>query len=117
MFHLKLLELESELLAKEQVEKGFAELPAEARAQVLQPFDEAALKVVAPKDGEKRSIMDGPPLADPSYGKLKKLLLALYFYSETVQTGVFDYVHVPGRWDPSVPVTAETRPAGGTTAL
>ena len=104
-------------LAREQANKGFADLDPVKREEILKPHDVAALKVVPPAEGEKRSMFEGPPIADPGYGKLKRLVLGLYFFSEPVQTEVFDYQHAPGRWDPSVPVTPETRPAGGTTFI
>ena len=48
-------------------------------------------------------------LRDPAYGKFKALVLALYYLSEAGATQELRYEHVPGAWEPSLPVTADTR--------
>ncbi len=94
----------------------FAILPAEARHALLQEHDQVALKVVPRPSvrGVTLSAMAGPAYADPGYAKLKELIVLLYYMSEVGLTRELSYVHAPGAWVPSVPVTPETRPAGGT---
>ena len=70
--------------------KGLAVLPAAKQ-----------LEVVAAYDGAK--------MQDAGYRKLKGLVLALYYLSEPGATQELRYEHVPGAWEPSVPVTADTR--------
>ncbi|MEO6092852.1 MAG: gluconate 2-dehydrogenase subunit 3 family protein [Novosphingobium sp.] len=59
------------------------------------------------------SFMRGPVVADADYAKLKELIVVLYYYSEPALTKELPYEHVPGAWQPSIPITAETRPWGG----
>jgi gluconate 2-dehydrogenase gamma chain len=47
------------------------------------------------------------------YARLKDLLVTLYYMSEAGATVELRYVHSPGAWEPSLPVTAETRNPGG----
>ena len=60
-----------------------------------------------------RSLAEGPRVADPGYGKLKELIVVLYYYSEPALTKELTYEHAPGEWQPSIPLTPETRAAGG----
>lgn len=93
---------------------GFSAMTAEKRLTFLRQYDLAALKPVprAPSAGIA-AMMAGPSVADPSYAKLKELLVILYYLSEPALTRELPYVHAPGQWKPSIPVTADTRPAGG----
>jgi gluconate 2-dehydrogenase gamma chain len=63
--------------------------------------------------GESVAVMSGPPVTDPNYSKLKELIVTLYYISEPALTHELPYEHAPGQWQPSIPVTAETRPWGG----
>jgi gluconate 2-dehydrogenase gamma chain len=49
----------------------------------------------------------------PDYAKLKELIVTLYYLSEVGSTVELRYEHSPGAWEPSLPVTAETRVEGG----
>jgi gluconate 2-dehydrogenase gamma chain len=49
----------------------------------------------------------------PGYSQLKDLITALYYLSEPGSTVELRYELTPGRWDPSLPVTADTRAEGG----
>lgn len=94
---------------------GFVELSPERRKAVLIAYEVEALKVV-PRRGGGTSIaalMGGPAFADPGYGKLKDLVVTLYYLSEPALTQELSYVHAPGEWKPSIPVTPDTRPAAG----
>ncbi len=90
--------------------RDFADLSPAERKAVLQPFDVAALVAV----GRPTSPLAPAPTADPAYSRLKQLILTLYYMSQHGMTRELGYIHVPGRWDPSIPRTATTRPAGGT---
>lgn len=89
---------------------GFVALDPLARKRALQAFDAAAL---APSDAPRADPFGPPPAADPAYQRLKELVLTLYYLSQPALTQELAYTHVPGRWDPSVPVTPATRPQGG----
>lgn len=81
----------------------------------------ASATVVGEKDAEQGAplarsrspMMSGPPVADPDYAKLKELVVVLYYYSEPALTQELRYEHAPGAWEPSIPLTPETRPWGG----
>lgn len=127
-----------DVLAKRGKGKAFAALSPAEREALLVPHDAAALKVVPrpapppttpvagastvvdPRQGKTRqgaaqtiSLLSGPPVADPAYGKLKELIVTLFYYSETALTHDLPYEHAPGKWEPSIPVTPQTRPYGG----
>ncbi|WBH15523.1 gluconate 2-dehydrogenase subunit 3 family protein [Sphingomonas radiodurans] len=46
---------------------------------------------------------------DPAYRQFKQLVLTGYYYSEAGATQELRYELVPGAWEPSIPVTADTR--------
>jgi hypothetical protein len=52
-------------------------------------------------------------VADPDYANLKELILVLFYLSEQALTHDLAWEHDPGSWDPSIPVTPQTRPWGG----
>ncbi len=89
--------------------RDFADLAPAERKAVLQPFDAAALVPV----GMPANFLMPVPTADPAYTRLKQLIVTLYYMSQPGLTQEMAYVHVPGRWDPSIPRTAATRPMGG----
>jgi hypothetical protein len=102
-------------LAREQEGKGFAALAADRRKTFLTAHDVAALKIVprATKLSSMETMLAAPSYADPGYGKLKELIVLLYYYSEEALSSELTYEHVPGSWTPSIPITPETRPSGG----
>lgn len=130
-------------LAREQKGKPFAELSAEERLAVLMPHDAAALKAppkeatppttvhigkaqttMDPQVGRARqmpsqSVMDrfAPKFTDPGYGKLKELIVVGYYSTEAALTTELRYEHNPGAWEPSLPITPDTRPWGGTALI
>lgn len=101
-------------LAHEKHDTSFAKLPNEQRYALLKAHDAEALKVVpSSTPNSSRSFVSGPSYADPAYGKLKELLVVLYYLSEPALTHELVYEHAPGTWQPSIPVTPDTRPTGG----
>lgn len=78
---------------------GFADLSPESRVDFLRAYDEENLN------------------SGSGYRELKNLLVALYYYSETGATQELRYEHIPGVWEPSIPVTEETRAWAGTPAF
>ena len=126
-------------LAREEHQRGFAALTAEQRTAVLTPHDIQALKAppkpatppvapqidkaptkIDPKVGRAKqepaggiTSMMSPRFADPGYGKLKELIVMLFYCTETALTHELAYEHNPGVWQPSMPITPTTRPWGG----
>lgn len=93
---------------------GFAALPGEARAALLTKHDAAALKPVSQERAPSSEAFSfGPTMSDPGYAKLKELIVVLFYLSETALTNDLQWVHDPGAWKPSVPITPETRTDGG----
>ncbi len=70
--------------------KGIAALPPAKQLEVVAAYDAANMR-------------------NPAYAKFKGLILALYYLSEPGATQELRYEHVPGAWEPSIPVTADTR--------
>lgn len=101
--------------ARTETGRDFAALDADTRATLLTAHDAAALK---PLPGKVKgtgiaALRAGPPVADPAYAKLKELIVLAYYMSEPALTHELSYVHAPGEWKPSIPVTPDTRPEGG----
>ncbi|MFM6966724.1 MAG: gluconate 2-dehydrogenase subunit 3 family protein [Rhodoluna sp.] len=98
-----------------QEKAGFATLTPEKRYSLLSAHDIAALKPVPrlEKLTGMAALMAPPSIVSPAYGKMKELMVLLYYYSEAALTTELDYEHVPGGWTPSVKVTPQTRATGG----
>ena len=104
-----------DVAALKQSGRGFAQLRAPARHALLQAHDAAALKpapVTQPLSVDAM-LAGGPQAVDAGYGRLKDMLVTLYYSSEPGLTQELSYEHAPGKWQPSLPVTKDTRPAGG----
>ena len=103
--------------ARDEQGKPFAELAPEMRTALLTVHDAEALKP-APQGkspaGAGLSLGLGTAVSDPGYAKLKDLIVILYYSSEAALTRELSYEHAPGEWKPSIPVTPDTRPQGGT---
>lgn len=81
------------------------EIDAAARAQGA-----TGIAALAPaKQLEVVAAYDRAGMRDAGYVKFKGLVLALYYLSEPGATQELSYEHVPGAWEPSIPVTAATR--------
>lgn len=105
---------EIDSLARTALGKGFAQLSAAERLALLKGHDAAALKTTASQAPRSiKNLMAGPAFVNPGYGKLKELIVLLYYVSEPALTQELSYIHAPGEWQPSIPVTSETRPAAG----
>jgi gluconate 2-dehydrogenase gamma chain len=107
---------EIDALAVATDKKSFAALTSARRKAVLMEHDKAALKPgPAPKERLTglAAMVAGPPVANPSYLKVKELVIALYYSSEVALTKELIYEHVPGEWVPSMKVTSDTRPFAG----
>lgn len=59
------------------------------------------------------SAFDKANASNPGYSKFKELVIQLYYFSEAGATVELRYEHNPGAWEPSIPVTADTRNYGG----
>ncbi len=92
--------------------KSFALLGGAERAALLRPYDAAALKEVPPPASAPKVnfFTQIKYVADPGYLKLKDLVINLYYYSEIGATKELIYEHVPGKFEPSVKLTAQSRP-------
>lgn len=94
---------------------SFAALAPARRTELLATHDAASLKPV-PVTGPAKPLATRNPLAavvDPAYARLKELIVTLYYLSEPALTQELSYEHSPGEWRPSIPITPETRAAGG----
>ena len=92
--------------------KGFAALSPADRAVILTAHDAAALKAVPPPANAPKAnfFTQQSFVADMGYLKLKDLTLNLYYYSETASANELEYIHVPGKWQPSLKLTPQSRP-------
>ncbi len=99
--------------------KTFAALSPARRKELLIPYDKAALKPVPRKDKliGFAAMIAGPSVADAGYGKLKDLIISLYYTSEVAMTQEIVYEHVPGPFVPSLKITPQTRPFAGVGGL
>ncbi len=102
--------------AKAQTGKGFTALTSAERAAFLKPHDAAALKNVPPPPGAPKGNPFAPTtsVADQGYFTLKSLVIDLYYYSEVGSANELQYVHVPGKFQPSIKLTPQSRPELGT---
>ncbi|MEN7535870.1 gluconate 2-dehydrogenase subunit 3 family protein [Aurantiacibacter flavus] len=73
--------------------RHFAALPEREQHDLLAAHDARAMQ----------------PDIDPAYRRFKDLVVTLYFMSQKALSSELPYTHVPGRWEPSVPVTSDTR--------
>jgi gluconate 2-dehydrogenase gamma chain len=99
--------------ARKAAGKGFAELDPAARQAFLAGHDKASLVPVPPPPGVPKGNPFAPVISvvDNGYFKLKELVATLYYASEAALTTELVYEHVPGKWQPSIKITPETRPA------
>ena len=81
---------EAEAMARTAGAKGLAVMPAARQLELVTAFDRTKF-------------------ADPAYRKFKNLILSLYYISEPGATQELRYEHTPGAWEPSIPVTSDTR--------
>jgi gluconate 2-dehydrogenase gamma chain len=102
-------------VSKEKAGKPFAALATQARHDLLNVHDMAALKQVPEtrKLNAMEAMIAGPAVADPGYAKLREIIILLYYYSEEALTSELPYEHSPGGWTPSIKLTPETRNPGG----
>jgi gluconate 2-dehydrogenase gamma chain len=94
----------------------FATLGLAQRTALLTPYDKAAVQPGPPRKVKLKGLaamMAGPPLANPSYVRLKDLIINLYYSSEIAMTKEIVYEHIPGKFVPSLPITPGTRPYAG----
>jgi gluconate 2-dehydrogenase gamma chain len=102
-------------------DKGFVALDAVKRTELLIQHDKEAVKpdpnTKVKLTGLAALIGGGATVMDPSYVKLKGLVIGLYYNSEMAMTKELIYEHVPGKFVPSLPVTPETRPFAGVGGL
>jgi Gluconate 2-dehydrogenase subunit 3 len=102
--------------AKTQKQKGFAALSAVDRAAVLRIYDKEALtKVPPPANAPSTNFFVRPNyVAEPGYLKIKEMVLQLYYFSGEAATTELIYEHVPGKFEPSIKLTPQSRPYLGT---
>jgi len=73
---------------------NFVRFPAAKRAELLSAYDTANTK------------------GNRGYGSLKELIVVLYYMSQPGSSVELSYEHSPGVWQPSLPVTPQTRQSG-----
>ncbi len=91
--------------------KPFVKLNAKDRAAALRAYDAKALVRPPLAPGE----VDQPfgsrrAFADPEYWRLKQLIIDLYYFSPEATATELVYEHVPGRYEPSIKLTPQSRP-------
>jgi hypothetical protein len=69
--------------------------------------------VTAGGSGLTALLTGGPTRRDQGYAVLRELVVVLYYYSEIGLTQELEWTAIPGRWDPSVPLTASSRSISG----
>ena len=90
--------------------RSFADIPTDEQHTLLAAHDAKAMQ---PSDAMAKEFFGARQLpVDPDYGRFKDLVVSLYYMSQEALTHELLYYHVPGRWQPSIPVTPETRPWG-----
>ncbi len=99
-----------------RTKKGFAALSAKERTDILRPYDVAALKKVPkPANAPASNFFSQIPyVADPGYLKLKEMVIQLYYFSAAANGKELLYEHVPGKFQPSIKLTPQSRPYLGT---
>lgn len=102
--------------ARAQKGKRFAALTKAERVAVLTPHDAAALKKVPPPPGAAAPSLFSPrvDVADVGYHKIKDMTIGLFYFSEVGVKNELEYVHVPGKFQPSIKLTPQSRPYLGT---
>jgi len=90
--------------ASKQTQADFTRILDEIEASA-----KSITKLPEAKQLEIVSAYDKAKMADPAFGKFKALVFALYYLSEPGATQELRYEHVPGAWEPSIPVTPDTR--------
>ncbi|GGC14712.1 hypothetical protein GCM10011494_36920 [Novosphingobium endophyticum] len=100
-------------LAHQAHGKGFADLAPQQRHEILASHDAEAMQIDPARQPTVAALRADPGYVDPAYVILKELIVVLYYVSEPALTQELSYEHSPGEWKPSIPVTPETRPAGG----
>ena len=95
--------------ASPQTRLDFARVLDEVEAAARRHDAKGLAALSAAKQLEVVAAYDGAKMRDTGYLKLKGLVFALYYLSEAGATQELRYEHVPGAWEPSIPVTAETR--------
>lgn len=88
--------------------RPFASLPVDEQHRLLEAHDARAMQPSGVVEVEFISARSLP--VDPDYGRLKGLIVTLYYLSQAAMTQELVYTHIPGRWDRSIPVTPATRP-------
>ncbi|MFM1856056.1 MAG: hypothetical protein RLZ83_1365 [Pseudomonadota bacterium] len=101
--------------AQSQAGKGFLALDAAARQTFLAAHDKAALVPVPAPPGADMGTLIAPAVfvQDIGYHRLKELVVGIHYASQVGLSAELEYQHVPGPWQPSVKVTAATKPAAG----
>ncbi|QZH74136.1 MAG: gluconate 2-dehydrogenase subunit 3 family protein [Erythrobacter sp.] len=91
--------------------RSFAAVSPQEQERLLRAHDAQAMQPSGPVRYNYTTPVSTP--TDPVYGRLKDLIVTLYYLSEAAMTQEIIYTHVPGAWQPSTPVTPDTRPLAG----
>lgn len=91
--------------------KPFVKLNAKDRAIALRSFDAKALvRSPLPPGTVDQPFGSRRTFADPEYWRLKQLIIDLYYFSPEATATELVYEHVPGRYEPSIKLTPQSRP-------
>lgn len=94
--------------------KAFAALVPAARTAAIKAFEVEAMKP-DPNGNQAGGVamLMGPAHMDEGYARLRSLVIKLFYLTEPALRQELSYEHDPNGYKASVPVTSETRPAGG----
>jgi len=84
-------------------------IDAAARAEAGKPF----AKLTAKQRNAVLKAYDAANFAAPDYKRMRDLFVILYYNSEPGATVELRYEHAPGPFEPSIPMTAQTRAWAG----
>ncbi|MDG2001754.1 MAG: gluconate 2-dehydrogenase subunit 3 family protein [Novosphingobium sp.] len=98
--------------------KAFAALAPAERIAAIKAYEVEAMKPdpdARPAGGIE--MLMGPVHMDEGYARMRSLVIKLFYLTEPALTQELRYEHDPNGYIASVPVTPETRPAGGLSSI
>ena len=95
--------------ASPQTQTDFTRILDEIDVSARSRNSRGLVALAAPQQLEVVAAYDKVKMADRAYARFKNLVFALDYLSEAGATQELRYEHTPGAWEPSIPVTSDTR--------